>query len=266
MGQSINRPPTEYDGSETAARRPDLDTAAGRRCGCDEAYLVPQAGGLLSRRPLRGLFRPLEDPQAVNHPLQQESWLYRPLSAGWFMGMLQGGPLIDDWVGMDRGFFGGYRLGWDESHDWGGEMRFAFGSIPLYDTQRAREANPLPIFNQRRDADLCLWDLDLLYYPWGDVPWRPYLMAGLGTARVAFTDRLFVRRDKTVFAMPLALGLKYRYSDRLALRFECADNIAFGGGSGFNTLHNVSLTAGLEVRFGGSRKAYWPWNPGRHYW
>ena len=25
------------------------------------------------------------------------------------------------------------------------------------------------------------------------------------------------------------------------------------------------VTGGIEVRFGGPRKAYWPWNPGRHY-
>ena len=38
------------------------------------------------------------------------------------------------------------------------------------------------------------------------------------------------------------------------------------GVGGVENLHNWSTTAGLEVRLGGTRKAYWPWNPGRHYW
>jgi hypothetical protein len=91
-------------------------------------------------------------------------------------------------------------------------------------------------------------------------------LAGLGSARFHFTDRLSRSYDKAVFAIPLAAGVKYRCNDWLALRFECTDNIAFGGGSGFDTVHNISATGGMEVRFGGSRKAYWPWNPGRHYW
>ena len=31
-------------------------------------------------------------------------------------------------------------------------------------------------------------------------------------------------------------------------------------------MHSLSLTTGLEFRFGGTRKAYWPWNPGLLYW
>ena len=218
--------------------------------------------------------------RGIGQPLLRESWRYRPLSAGWFMGAMQGSPLIDDWVEQKEGFFAGYRLGWDYDHYWGCEMRLAFGSVALDDSQRAKDAQAAaddargipaddPIrnrFDARRDSNVVLWDLDLLYYPWGDAAWRPYLMAGLGTARIDFVDRLSVVLDKTVFALPLACGLKYRWNDRLALRLELADNIAFGGSSGLNTLHNLSLTAGVEIRFGGTRKAYWPWNPGRHYW
>jgi hypothetical protein len=224
-------------------------------------------GGLLS-----SIFDPPERHRGVGHPLQQESWLYRPFSAGWFMGMVQGGPLVDDWLGQQRGFVGGYRFGWDQDYYWGGEMRFAFASIRVYDSPRAiaaqHESDPGHqwMFEHRRDSALFQWDLCVLHYPWGDAQWRPYLLAGVGTARIRFTDRLLRRCDETVFAMPLAVGLKYRCNEWLALRFECADNIAFGGGSGFETVHNVSVTGGAEVRFGGTRKAYWPWNPGRHYW
>jgi hypothetical protein len=209
--------------------------------------------------------------RGLGHPLTCESWRFRPCSAGWFIGLQGGGSLIDDWVGGKHGFFGGYRLGWDYDHYWGCEMRFSFGTVALCDSQRAKDAagiaedDPLrDRFRRRRDATLAFWDVDLLYYPWGDAAWRPYLMLGLGTARTEFVDRLSIRYRETVFAMPLALGLKYRLSSCTALRLELADNIAFG--DSFNTVQYLSLTAGMEIRFGGSRVAYWPWNPGRHYW
>ena len=207
-----------------------------------------------------------------------ESWRFRPFSVGWFLGALEGGSLIGDWVGGKHGFFAGYRLGWDYDHYWGCEMRFSFGNVALCDSQRAKDAQQAaddglgipdddPFrdrFQGRRDATVGLWDVNLLYYPWGDAAWRPYVMAGLGTARTEFIDRLSTRYRETVFAMPLALGLKYRSSSCTAVRLELADNIAFG--NRFDVVHYVSLTGGLEIRFGGSRVAYWPWNPGRHYW
>lgn len=245
----------------------------GESCGCPATK--SRLGGLFS--PPSGRYR------GPGHPLQRESWLYRPFSAGWFMGMMQGGMLMDDWLGMQRGFFGGYRLGWDHDYYWGGEMRFAFGSVELFDTAAAKQAqreadlaaghdpdDPHDAwahrFEQRRDADMFQWDVSVIHYPWGDSQWRPYLMAGLGAAQIGFTDRLSRRHHDVVFATVLAAGLKYRYNDWLALRLDCADNVLFGNGSGFQTVHNLSATAGVEVRFGGARKAYWPWNPGRHYW
>jgi hypothetical protein len=214
----------------------------------------------------------------VGQPLLRESWRFRPFSAGWFLGGLHGGSLIDDWVGGEHGFFGGYRLAWDYDDYWGLEMRFSFGTVGLSDSQRAMEAqqaaddalgldddDPFRTrFDRRRDATIGLWDIDLLYYPWGDAVWRPYLLLGVGTARTAFTDRLSTRHRETVFGMPLALGLKYRLSRCTAVRLELADNIVFG--NRLNTVSYLSLTAGMEIRFGGSRVAYWPWNPGRHYW
>lgn len=213
-------------------------------------------------------------------PMTRESWLYRPLSAGWFMGFMQGNELIDDWVGQDQGFFGGYRFGWDYDPYWGCEMRFGFASVALSDSDRAKaaqEANDLDRgittddpyfyrFDTRRDSGIRLWDVEMLWYPFGDTYLRPYFLLGLGSARVDFMDRLSDRRIKSVLAMPIAIGFKYRLQDWLALRVEATDNFIAGAGSGFKNLHNFSLTAGLEVRFGGVRTAYWPYYPGRHYW
>ena len=209
--------------------------------------------------------------RGIGRPLSQESWLHRPFSAGWFMGMVQGSPLIDDWVGLQQGFVGGYRFGWDETHFWGAETRFSFGSIETLDSREAIAAQIADhpeltdAYNTRRDADYFQWDVSVLYYPWGNAAWRPYLSAGIGCARTRFMDRFSTDYDHITFALPLAMGVKYRCNDWLALRFEVADNIAFGA-SGIDTVHNVLVTGGVELRFGGSRTAYWPWNPSRHYW
>jgi hypothetical protein len=213
-------------------------------------------------------------------PMTQESWLNRPLSAGWFMGFMQGSELVEDWVGQEQGFFGGYRFGWDTDRYWGWETRLGFASVALYDSARAKAAqaaddlsdgltpsNPYYYrFDTRRDCGIRVWDVDMLWYPFGDTYLRPYFLVGLGTARVDFMDRLSERRIKSVFAMPIGLGFKYRLRDWVALRVEATDNFIAGAGSGFKNLHNFSLTAGLEVRFGGARTGYWPYYPGRHYW
>ena len=193
--------------------------------------------------------------------------------------MVQGTPIIDDWVGMNQGFLGGYRLGWDHDEHWGAEMRFAFGSVALYDSARAKQAqwdadtkagyrpdSPWRWrFDRRRDADLFQWDVDLIYYPWGDPNWRPYLMVGMGTTSLRFMDRLSDERHQAVFSMPIGMGIKYLWSDRMALRLDLTDDIAFGTNT-ISTMQNTSLTAGVEVRLGGTQRAYWPWNPSRHYW
>ena len=216
----------------------------------------------------------------IRMPLVGESWRYRPFSAGWFMGGMAGSPLITDWMGTGHGFFGGYRFGWDFDHYWGTEVRFSFASLSVWDSllaQRAQraandEAGLAPDdpwrrrYDCRRDANLTMFDLNLLYYPWGDDAWRPYFRLGLGTARIQCEDRLAVDYDSTVIGIPFGIGLKYRVNNWLVLRGELADNVAIHAGSAFNTQNNFSFTMGMEVRFGGSRTAYWPWNPGIHYW
>ena len=242
------------------------------------------------RERLQQMLHPPGRHRGLGHPLQRESWLFRPFGVGWFAGVAQGGRALDEHagvgslfsggVGMKRGYIGGYRLGWDSSYYWGAELRMAFASIELFDTPAAQAAQQVADtekgvdandpwrdrFDLRRDASLQQWDVNLVHYPWGDSQWRPYLMVGLGAERVRLFDRTDHYYDSFLFTLPVAAGLKYRCNDRLALRFDVTDNMAFGGGSAFGTLHTLAATAGVEVRFGGTRKAYWPWNPGRHYW
>ncbi|MGW8256722.1 MAG: hypothetical protein ACWGMZ_04475 [Thermoguttaceae bacterium] len=210
----------------------------------------------------RGFFQP---------PQGREPWITRPFSAGVFIGPIVGSPLLDDWVGQQTGTLAGARFGWDMDDDWGVETRFASANIPLYDSAQAiQAANLLDQSAQQqlrlqgtRNADHFLWDIEVLYYPWGDAACRPYVLFGLGIARIECSDRLGASYARILAGMPLGLGIKSRLNDWLVFRVECTDNVAFAGGSIFETQHNASVTGALEVRLGRSRINYWPWNPGK---
>ena len=213
------------------------------------------------------MFNPPRRHRDIGCPLTRESWRYRPFGLGLFVGYIHGGTLVDNWTGSSGGIFDGIRLSWDPGYYWGCEFRYATGSLGQWDSllaQRTLQAADGK-YNSHRDVKMDLWDFSLLYYPWGDAIWRPYALAGLGGSKLRFDDCMSEHWSQQVFAMPLALGLKYRYNSRLAFRFELADNIVFGADR-VDTIHHVSITGGLELRFGGHRKAYWPWSPGRYYW
>jgi hypothetical protein len=209
---------------------------------------------------------------AMSDPARHESWLRRPFSVTWFVGGLWGSDMVPDWVAGDCGILGGVRLGLDLDHYWGTELRFAFGSVGLTDSHRAIEAGVLPRANPnyyyvdtRREATMFLCDINVLFYPWGDNPWRPYVLVGLGSSFLSFTDRLATPYSANQLELPIGIGLKYRVSHSLALRLEVTDNIALAN-SGVQTLHQVSFIGAAEFRLGGARKSYWPWNPGRSVW
>jgi len=253
--------------------------SAGPRLASD-GYFEP-AGPAFG--PVRGSFRHLShwlQPQGYQPSSPRQTWLFRPYSVDWFAGGVWGGAVIDDWVSQSSGFVGGVRLGWDADPFWGVEMRVALGELELTDSSRAITAqqtaddkagleddDPLRLrFDRRRALDLFLWDINLIYYPLGDTRLRPFAMIGLGTAKITFKDRLSNEYDEIVLGMPVGGGIKWRCNDWLGLHCTLTDNIALSGGRGFNTLHELSLTGGVEIRFGGSRRSYWPWNPGKFYW
>jgi hypothetical protein len=222
---------------------------------------------------------PAERHRGCGEPLIQESWNYRPFSVGGFVGFIQGGTLIDDWASEGAGVLGGIRLGWDFHCYWGCETRLAVGNPEVCDSWRARQAQQAADdaagldpddpyrrrFEGRRNNDLLLWDVRFLHYPWGDTRTRPYFAVGMGAASFKFTDRLSTTWEDTVFDMPLAVGVKYLVKDYLAFRLEFADEIMFAGGKTVDTVHHFTVTLGAEFRFGGTRRAYWPWNPGGYY-
>lgn len=268
---------TLFDGTEPASQwiggtRP-MDVCVGDESVHQGLFATP-----VGHRQPRLLQRLLGNGQVDRPPAQRESWLRRPMSISWAMGGVVGSPLIDDWVRADGGMYGGLRLGWDFDHYWGTEARLSFATARLVDSQRARDAqtwydnltgyspvDPYRTRFDRRDADMMSYDISALYYPWGDTPFRPYVLVGLGGTQVSFTDRLGESYDNTLLTMPLALGFKYHWTDWMALRFEICDNMAFGAGP-VSTLHNIAITGTAEIRFGGSRRSYWPWIPSRRSW
>ncbi len=235
----------------------------------EESSLAMQSGWL--QRPFGdGVGSLLQRPgSGAMQTVPYEGWNYRPGGVSWFVGMMQGGPLMPGWMGMDRGYYGGARVSWDVGCYWGGEFRLSSASIAVFDTPRAiaaAEEENGDSYDKRRGVDVYMWDLDVLYYPWGDTPFRPYFTVGFGAASLDVTDRLAHRYKDTLFSLPVGIGFKHRFTSRLALRFELADNIFVGGASGFSTVHNVSFTGGIELRFGAPQKSYWPYNPGHSWW
>jgi len=193
------------------------------------------------------------------NPLIESTWMSRPYHADLFSGAIVGSPLISGRVDQGSAVFYGIRLGKDLGPYWGWETRLAAASIPVYDNQ-----NPaVP-----RNNDVVLWDAMFTYYPWGDARWRPYLFAGLGVVNVNYADENGVVFDESLIGMPLGIGLKYLWQDWIVVRAQLTDNIAFGGGGGGSTdaMNNFSYTLGIELRYGGPRHSYWPWNPGRYMW
>lgn len=212
--------------------------------------------------PLPGGYELLTPPPVMAPPplLRAEpgNWMRRPLGIGWF----HGGYFMDDPSAQTaeggNGYFTGLTLSWDVAPRWGLETRLAFAYPAVEDPNGVAH---LP------NNDAFLWDTNLLWYPWPEGRWRPFLTIGSGVADFDYLDNAGVRFNETYFSMPIGMGVKYRFADRLALRFDLKDNFTFGSGLQ-DDLHNLSLTAGLEARFGslwGSR-SYWPWEHSASWW
>lgn len=193
--------------------------------------------------------------QGEGEPLQTASWLNRPYYAGFFLGALNGDTLIADEIEQSIGFFGGFRLGWDYDIYWGVETRLGLSELGL-DFLNETSVDGLA-------TDIVIWDASLVYYPWGDARWRPYLSLGIGLVDFDFLDADGLRHSEAVVGVPWGVGLKYRHSDWITLRLDLLDNVALGEKADFELMNNLSVTGGMEFRFGGTRRSYFPWNPSR---
>jgi hypothetical protein len=84
-------------------------------------------------------------------------------------------------------------------------------------------------------------------------------------SRVDFVDDIEIARKVTLATMPLGMGVEFHQWPWLAWRLEVLDNIAFGSDD-LETMHNFTMTAGMELRLGAKPQSYWPWRPARQVW
>jgi hypothetical protein len=152
--------------------------------------------------------------------------------------------------------FGGVFAGCDWDYYWGTELAVN-RATPEIINETAR--------NAKRGDTLMEETVSLMYYPWGDSLFRPYWRCGIGATEIDYPVDARHRRDETLWTFPVGVGLKYPFRRWLAARAEFTDQLALGN-SGVATQHDLTLTFGLEWRFGAHPRSYWPWNPSRHIW
>lgn len=193
----------------------------------------------------------------LRRPMQGQSWLSRPMSAGLEFGGIWGGELIEGKVEQSSGVLFMGTFGWDHT-DWDGyEVRVGGSTIDAF--------NLMPPLDPR-NTRFSLFDFSVLLYPWGDARLRPFGRFGLGLHDYKFVDHEGRGLENIMAAGVIGVGAKYLFSRHIALRMEFVDNIGWGDGVGLGTIHNTALTFGAEYRFGGQHKMYWPWNSGRLFW
>jgi hypothetical protein len=246
--------PSETESAPQAIQAPSAATEIGPSNNASPGFLPP--GNAPPGQPpsgyqgAQGCDWPHGDLRSqFGEPLVGASWCSRPYQVGAFLGFMRATELISGKVDQNTGVIGGFRLGWDYDTYWGIEGRLAFASI-----QTETEASP--VFDSADQVRY--WDTSLLYYPWGDSRWRPYLTLGVGLTEFRYFDETMIKRQRGLLAVPIGGGLKYRMHDSWTLRFDVLDNIALGS-AGLNTMNNFSFTSGVEYRFGGSHKNYGPW-------
>jgi hypothetical protein len=189
-------------------------------------------------------------------PLVGTSWLNRPYYVGADIGTVWLTRPVNDRMTEDVDMFGDVFGGCDWDYYWGTELA-VHRATPELINERARDAD--------RGDRLMEWTASLMYYPWGDSMFRPYWRCGIGATDIDFPTDGGHRRDEELWTIPIGIGLKYPVRHWLAARAEFADQLALGN-DGVATQHNVTLTFGLEWRFGARPRSYWPWNPSRHIW
>lgn len=189
-------------------------------------------------------------------PLVGTSWLNRPYYAGIELGpvWITNPPQPD--ISHDVDLLGGLYIGDDWEYYWGTELA-------------VERATPELINSTKPHADrgdrMMIWTANMLYYPWGDSLYRPYWRCGVGALEIDYVKDDGHRRDETLWAFPVGIGIKYPFRRWLALRAEVSDTIG-AGNSGVAAQHDWSLSFALEWRFGAHPQSYWPWNPSRHIW
>ena len=212
--------------------------------------------------------------KGCGQPLGMRSWQDHPYYFGGFVGSMSGSQLVKDMIDQGRGSNGGLKLGYSFNDYWGVEGRLHFASLEIRETSYGREvydawySATYPDIPYRplttRSNQLTLFDVSVQYYPLGNAKWRPFFTYGLGVVRESFSDTFGVKNRVNTLTMPLGLGLRYWWNERLSLQMDLVDNIIFSVGQ-VRTQGNVALTVGISYSFGTNRQrrptAYWPYSP-----
>jgi hypothetical protein len=203
---------------------------------------IPQVGRIHSAREWRAWRR--------HRRRWSDSWMFFPISVTKFSGLLETAEPVHDQIKKGEGSLTGLRLGWDFAPRLGVESRLGFARQALRDLAQTGSLG---------HENFILWDADLLIYPFGDRPWRPYLLAGLGIADVRYIDNQSVFWHQTLLAAPIGTGLQYRFNNRAAIRVDVVDNMLLrssAGGGGRRLQHDLSISFGFEARFSLPHRAY----------
>jgi hypothetical protein len=219
---------------------------------------MPESGSYFSKLKWLGLRHSSTSGRnaGMGIPLTGTSWLNRPYYLGGDIGTVWLTRPINSDLTNDIDMFGGVFAGCDWDYYWGSELA-VHRATPEIINETARDA-------KRGDA-LMEETVSLMYYPWGDSLFRPYWRLGIGATEIDYPTDQGHRRDETLWTFPIGIGLKYPFRRFLAARAEFTDQLALGN-DGVATQHDLTLTFGLEWRFGAHPRSYWPWNPSRHIW
>lgn len=182
-------------------------------------------------------------------PLRGTSWKNRP----YWVSFDVGGLLMTDRpaanVRSNNDLLGAIGVGWDWDHYWGVQARVAWATPELLNTtQTSLDASD----------NFFIGDLSALYYPWGDSRLRPYYRIGVGLTDIEYFNDNGFQVQESLFTIPFGVGLKYQFRRWMTLRLEIMDNLAFGTNE-TDTMGNLTITTGLEWRYGGRPSGYWAW-------
>lgn len=173
-------------------------------------------------------------------------WLAQPLSFSKFAGGFGANEPTEDRLGTGIGLTTGVRFGWDYAPRWGVESRVGFAR-PSF----GAPGPGLPVSHE----NFWYWDGAILFYPWTNTLWRPYIYAGAGMTDVQFIDDVGRSLHQWLFHIPLGIGIKRQIYGDHAFRVDISDNLMFTDMRPRRYVHGVSITAGFEFRFGGR----WKW-------
>jgi len=183
-------------------------------------------------------------------PAVDEDWHSRPLYVGTYAGVLLGDTLIPDRVQLETGMLAGLRFGQDYDRRWSWETRIAYARAGVTNAKGPAED---------RDGDLFLGDGSFVYSLWATRRLRPYVSFGAGTAYLDTTDDLGQQIREFMPLLSAGAGFRYRIDEWLLLHGDVHDDLALGEQVDLATMHNFSVAAGLEIRYGNLPNVYYPW-------